>query len=122
MARRPGLRSLSTFNRGFAAAAAETPSEVFVGPCEGVELGLHLGFEGGELGLVAALSLFGEELEGFSLALVGLLAEGVALLQDPHIELELLLALLLAALEPAAEDLQEGGASPDGGDGGDHAV
>ena len=28
---------------------------------------------------MAALSLFGEELEGFALALVGLLAEGVAL-------------------------------------------
>jgi hypothetical protein len=61
---------------------------------------------------VAALALFGEGLEGFALALVGLLAEGVALLQDPDVELELLLALVLAALEPAAEDLKEGGASP----------
>jgi hypothetical protein len=78
-------------------------------PGEHVEFGLHLGIQGGELRLVAALSLFGEELEGFSLALVGL--------QDRDVKLELLLALVLAALEPAAEDLQEGGAPADGGDG-----
>jgi hypothetical protein len=71
---------------------------------------------------VAALALFGQGLEGFALALVGLLTEGVALLQDPDVELELILALVLAALEPAAEDLQEGGASSHGGNGGDDAV
>jgi hypothetical protein len=64
---------------------------------------------------VAALSFFGEKLEGFSLSLVGLPAKGVALFQDPDVELELLLALVLAALEPSAEDLQEGGAAADGG-------
>lgn len=100
----------------------EATGEVFVAVGQGFELGLHLGFQGGELGLVAALSLFGEGLEGFPLALVGLLAEGVTLFEDSDVELELLLALVLAALEPAAEDLQEGGASADGGDGGDHAV
>ena len=52
-----------------------------------------------------------------ALALVGILAQGVvALFEDADIELALLLALLLAALEPAAEDLQEGGASSEGGD------
>ena len=30
--------------------------------------------------------------------------------------------LVLAALEPPSQDLQEGGAAADGGDGGDHAV
>jgi hypothetical protein len=46
---------------------------------------------------------------------------GRDLLQD--IELELLLALLLTAPEPAAEDLQEGGASSEGdGQAGDDAV
>jgi hypothetical protein len=60
---------------------------------------------------VAAFSLFCEGLEGFALALVGLLAEGVTFLQEPDIELE----LLLAVLQPAAEDFQEGGASSDGG-------
>jgi hypothetical protein len=40
----------------------------------------------------------------------------VALLQDPDVELELLLALLLPALEPAMEDLQEGGAPSEGGE------
>ena len=43
--------------------------------------------------------------------LIGLLAQGMAFLQDTDVELELLLAFLLAALEPAAEDLQEGGAA-----------
>lgn len=51
-----------------------------------------------------------------------LLAQGMAFLQEADIELELLLALLLAALEPAAEDLQEGGASSEGGQAGDGAV
>jgi hypothetical protein len=37
---------------------------------------------------------------------------GVALLQDPDVELELLLVLVLAALELAAEDLQEGALPP----------
>jgi len=46
---------------------------------EGVDLGLLLDFQGEKLGLVAALSFFGEGLEGLALALVGLLAEGMAL-------------------------------------------
>lgn len=49
-------------------------------------------------------------------------ASSFALLQDADVELELLLALLLPALEPAAEDLQEGGASSEGGKAGDGAV
>ena len=65
---------------------------------------------------------FGEVLQGLSLALVGLLAKGVALFHDADVELELLLALLLPALEPATEDLQEGGASSEGGQAGDGAV
>jgi hypothetical protein len=44
---------------------------------------------------------------------------GRALFHDADVELELLLALLLPALEPAAEDLQEGGASSEGGEAGD---
>jgi len=71
---------------------------------------------------VAALALFGEGLQGLSLALVGLLAQGVALFHDADVELKLLLALLLPALEPAAEDLQEGGASSEGGQASDDAV
>jgi hypothetical protein len=39
----------------------------------------------------------------------------MAFLQGANIELELLLALLLPALEPAAEDLQKGSASSEGG-------
>jgi hypothetical protein len=54
--------------------------------------------------------------------LVGLLAQGMAFLHDADVELELLLALVLPALEPAAEDLQEGGASSEGGQAGDDAV
>ena len=96
--------------------------EDFVGTGQRLQLGLHLGLQSGELGLVAAFSLFGEGLEGFSFALVGLLAEGVAFFQDAHVELELLLALVLAALEPAAEDLQEGGAAPEDGKAGDDAI
>jgi hypothetical protein len=46
----------------------------------------------------------------------------VAFLQNADIELELLLALLLATLEPAAEDLQEGGTSAEGGQAGDDTV
>src|SRR5688500_8910074 len=71
---------------------------------------------------MAALALLGEGLQGLSLALVGLLPEGVALFHDADVELELLLALLLPPLEPAAEDLQEGGASSEGGEAGDGAV
>src|SRR5688500_20117584 len=71
---------------------------------------------------MAALALLGEGLQGLSLALVGLLPEGVALFHDADVELELLLALLLPALEPAAEALQEGGASSEGGEAGDGAV
>src|SRR5688500_19095914 len=71
---------------------------------------------------MAALALLGEGLQGLSLALVGLLPEGVALFHDADVELELLLALLLPALEPATEDLQEGGASSEGGQAGDGAV
>lgn len=71
---------------------------------------LHLGVQGGQLGLMSALALFGKGLQGLSLVLVGLLAEGVALFHDAGVELELLLTIVLPALEPAAEDLQEGGA------------
>jgi hypothetical protein len=78
-----------------------------------------LGFQGCKLGLVAALALFGKGLQGLSLALVGLLTEGVALFHDADVELELLLALLLPALELTAEDLQEGGASSESGEAGD---
>ena len=46
----------------------------------------------------------------------------MALFHDADVELELLLALLLPALEPAAEDLQEGGTSTEGGETGDDAV
>ena len=46
----------------------------------------------------------------------------MAFLQDLVIELELPLALVLAALEPAAEDLQEVGASYDGGEGGEDSI
>ena len=53
----------------------QAPGEVFVDPGQCFELRLHLGFQGDELGFVAALALFGEGLEGFSFALVGLLAE-----------------------------------------------
>jgi hypothetical protein len=88
----------------------EVSGEGFVGPGERLQFGLHSGFQGGKLGLMAAFALFGEGLQGLPLALVGLLAQGVALFHDADVELELLLALLLAALEPAAEDLQEGGA------------
>jgi hypothetical protein len=84
------------------AQSFQAAGEVFVEQGQGVELRLHLGFQGENLGLVAALALFGEGLEGFALTLVDLLAEGVALLQDLNVELELLLALVLAALEPAA--------------------
>jgi hypothetical protein len=91
-------------------------------PGEGLQLGLHLGLQGEKLGLVAELAPFGMSLHSFALALVGLLAEGVALFHDADVELELLLALLLSALEPAAEDLQEGGASSEGGETGDCAV
>jgi hypothetical protein len=80
----------------------QPPGKVLIGPGQGFELCLHLGFQGEKLGLVAALAFFGEGLEGLSLALVGLLAEGVTLLEDPDIELELLLALVLATLEPAS--------------------
>src|SRR5829696_2550364 len=102
--------------------AVEVPREIFVDPGHSLQPRLHLGLQGGQLGLVAALALFGEGLQGLSLALVGLLAQGVALLHDPDVELELLLALLLTALEPAAEDLQEGGASSESGETGDGAV
>jgi len=102
--------------------AIQAPGEVFVDAGQGFELGLHLGFESGELGPMAALSLFGEGLVGLALALVGLLAEGVALFQDPDVELELLLAFVLAALEPAAEDFEKGGASSNGGQGGEDLV
>ena len=108
---------------GFVRALSfQAVGEGFVGPGKSLKLGLHLSFQGGELGFVAAFSLFGEGLEGFSFALVGLLAEGVTFFQDADVELELLLALVLAALEPAAEDLQEGGASPEGGEAGDDAI
>jgi hypothetical protein len=79
-------------------------------------LRLHLGLQRGEFILVAALALFREDLRGLSLALVGLLAQGVALFQDTDVELEFFLTLLLPALDPAAEDLEEGGASSDGGE------
>src|SRR5688500_9884036 len=46
----------------------------------------------------------------------------MALFHDADVELKLLLALVLAALEPATEDLQEGGASSEGGEAGDDAV
>lgn len=46
----------------------------------------------------------------------------LALLHDANVELELLLALVLPALKPAAEDLQEGGASSKGGQAGDGSV
>jgi len=68
-------------------SVSQAPSQLFVGSGQCFEPGLHLGFKGGELGLVAALALFGEGLEGLALALVGLLAEGVTLLQDPDVEL-----------------------------------
>jgi hypothetical protein len=48
-----------------------------------------------------------------------LLAQGVAFVQDADVELELLLVLALAVLEPAAEDLQKDGASSEGGQAGD---
>ena len=47
------------------------------------ELRLHRGFQGEKLGLVAALAFFSERLEDLALALIGLLTEGMALLQDP---------------------------------------
>src|SRR5688500_19662859 len=46
----------------------------------------------------------------------------MALFHDADVELKLLLALVLAALEPATENLQKGGASSEGGEAGDGAV
>src|SRR5215210_8289969 len=110
------------FRCGEGGSGFQTPVEVFIGSGQRLQLRLHLSLQGGELGLVTALALFGEGLQGLSLALVGLLAEGMALFHDADVELELLLALLLPALKPAAEDLQEGGASSEGGQPGDDTV
>ena len=71
---------------------------------------------------MAALALFGESLKCVALALAGHLAEGVALLQDSDGELELILALFLAALEPAAEYFQKDDASSKVGGGGDDSL
>lgn len=64
------------------ASAAEAPTcpfkvprERFVGPGQRLQLRLHLGFEGEEFGLVAALELLGEGLQGLALPLVGFLAQ-----------------------------------------------
>jgi hypothetical protein len=94
------------------AQSFQAPGEVFVNPGQSFELRLHLSFQGKKFGLVTLLALFGEGLEGFALTLVDLLPEGVALLQNPNVELELLLALFLAALEPAAEDSRKAALPP----------
>ena len=59
------------------------------------------------------------EVNSNSKPLSQLKAQGMALLQDPDVELELLLALLLPALEPAAEDLTGRRHSSEGGEAGD---
>jgi hypothetical protein len=51
--------------------------ETFIGPSQPLQLCLHLDFQSGQLGLVAALALLSESLQGLTLALVGLLAQGV---------------------------------------------
>jgi hypothetical protein len=67
----------------------EEGARVHQAPGEGLQLCLHLGLQSGQLRLVAALALLSECLQGFALALIGLLAQSVAFFQDADIELEL---------------------------------
>jgi hypothetical protein len=68
--------------------AVEVAVEGLVGPSQRLQLGLHLDLQGEKLGFVAAFALFGEGLEGLALALVGFLAQSVALFHDADVELE----------------------------------